>query len=110
MNQLGTQWKAVGQTLGFAVLAPYKLSLPDGAQVEASALLPQFGATHGMLLFERSEQISNYAKAVVAAGYGYSVLSPEPSGQPDTDSIVEVLRDWGWSGPSCEEPLWLNEA
>ena len=53
--------------------------------------------------------IRPFTQRLVAAGFGYSCL-PE-TGKKEVDeaiddaSIIEVLRDWSWSGPGSP-PAW----
>ena len=106
--RLGNYLKQAGQLIGFAVEAPYLVVLPDGQTLEFSAHLPDFGADRGMLLSSRYEDFAAQAGSLVAAGYGYSVLS-KPTSAPAPEAITDVLKDWGWSSSrAC--PEWLTEA
>ena len=42
----------------------------------------------------------------MGAGFGYSCLDDSPDADLDESQIVDVLRDWGWSGSrerACEQ-------
>ena len=71
----------------------------------APVLLENFGAARGMVLVTAYTDVEKFADRLVAAGFGYSCL-PEP-GQPDLDDtyVVEMLRDWSWSGLGTP-PAW----
>jgi len=105
---LSTYWLRAGRLLGFTVEAPFHVDLPTGEILIFSARLPDFGATSGMLLTDHGEIVSSHQAGLVAAGYGYSVLSPD-SGEPDLPGVVEVLQDWGWAA-STPMPKWLRDA
>jgi hypothetical protein len=107
-TRLSEYWLEAGEVLGFVVEAPYQATLPDGRSFSFSALLPQFGAAKGMLLTDRYDSFASAAEALVAAGFGYSVLST-PVGAPVPDDVLYVLQDWGWSS-SSPPPAWLGEA
>ena len=106
---LASYWKHAGDLLGFTVEAPYVVVLPEGESITCSARLPDFGAKRGMLLSDNYEDFASYASALVAAGYGYTVLSTPRSNSADPEDIVDVLQDWGWSA-SSQRPAWLGEA
>ena len=80
-------------------------------RVVAPVLLENFGAARGMVLVTEYSAIRPFTERLVAAGFGYSCL-PE-TGNKDVDeaindaSIVEMLRDWTWSGPG-PPPAWLR--
>ena len=107
-SQLADYWRLAGETLGFAVESPFEIVLPSGHRVSAQLRLPEFGAQCGMLLSDTYDDFSMHSDELVAAGFGYSVLSA-PEGPPDQDEIVDVLQDWGWSASSAQ-PAWLDEA
>ena len=106
---LASYWQQAGQLLGFTVEAPYVVVLPGGQSLTFSARLPDFGAERGMLLSTNYEDFASHVNALVAAGYGYSVLSESLNDAPDPEEIIDVLQDWGWSA-SCIRPEWLGEA
>ena len=58
-----------------------------------------------MLLVTSYEDIAAVAEQLVAAGFGYSCLDDSPGPDLDEPEIVDMLRDWGWSG-SGDAPSW----
>jgi hypothetical protein len=98
--KLREQWQVATTKLGVDFVAPFSLSLPDGALLEYAILLPQFGSEHGMLI-NPEHSVLAFA-AAVAAGYGVTSMSPEAlQASPDLEIYIECLRDWGWV---AEEP------
>ena len=76
---------------------------------QAPVLLRDFGSTNGMILVAKYESISSIAKELVDCGYGYSCLGEPHTSESDAAVIIEILRDWGWSGRG-EPPEWLVDA
>ena len=79
------------------LLASGRLTVP--------VLLEEFGAPRGMLLVTSYEDIAAVTDQLVSAGFGYSCLDDSPSTDVDESQIVDMLRDWGWSGKG-EAPRW----
>jgi hypothetical protein len=100
------QWRQAAADLGLAIEAPFLLQLQDG-RIEARLLLRNFGAANGMLIVTDFSVVRPFVDEVDAGGYGFSTLS-EPSSRAayDRDTFVEMLCDWGWSGPEQERPVW----
>src|SRR5262249_17413452 len=103
-SELGSNWLRAARELGIRVTAPFMLHLEDGRLMEWDALIHDFGACNGMLVFEVWDQ--KKADAAMRQGYGHSCMS---SGRFDRDSTVDVLRDWGWCGDLAEVPRWLSQ-
>ncbi len=104
-GDLSRYWARAGQLMGFAVDAPYQVTFSDGFSIRFAARIPNFGAVQGMLLAERFDSFRTHADALVAMGYGYSVLSASAP-EPEVENILPVLQDWGWSG-SGAPPKWM---
>jgi hypothetical protein len=104
------EWRQAAADLGLAIEAPFLLQLHDG-RIEARLLLRNFGAANGMLIVTDFSVIKPFMDEVGTRGYGFSTLS-EPSSRIayDRDSFVQMLCDWGWSGPEEERPAWCVEA
>ena len=100
-------WMPAARQVGVELNGPLKVGLPNGETLEAQLHVPLFGAKEGMLIFE--ELPSDGARnALIELGYGYSVFSRSSPGETMSRSyLLEVLRDWGWSGSSLEAPDWL---
>jgi hypothetical protein len=100
-------WADRASRLGLTVAIPFTLPLDDKT-VDVPVLLRQFGARNGMLLVTDYGLIRPYEKRLVELGYGYSCLSEDtPPREEDQDALLDMLRDWGWSGEGTP-PAWLN--
>jgi len=95
-------WMAVAHRLGINIIAPFNVEL-SGVQTQLTALLPQFGASAGMVVDADWDTIQQHQSSLLAAGYGFSCVEPP---EPD-ESIDEMLSDWGWSSP-LPKPDWLK--
>jgi hypothetical protein len=105
---LRDQWRAVASGLSIRIVAPYVLHLADGSELEFSALLPQFGSPHGMLI--DPEPTPEAIEAAIAAGFGFSTMDPETHHLPISPlDYVDCLVDWGWSD-SGTAPQWYVDA
>jgi hypothetical protein len=106
-DRLVAIWREASRDLGLRLEAPFTLLLVSGATVVARLLVRDFGAVNGMLILTDHSHVRSNADDVVAAGFGYSTLSePAPDEQYDRESVVEMLQDWGWSGPEDRRPSW----
>jgi hypothetical protein len=64
-----------------------------------------------MLVLSNYSTIKDCRDKLVDLGYGFSVMTePAPTGPIDYDRgvLVDVLRDWGWTGEPDKRPLWLE--
>lgn len=100
-------WRHVSADLGIDIVSPFDLVFPDGTQLEVSALVKNFGPKHGMLIATSYDSLKPYAQKIIQLGYGYSTNVGGSPAEYDRSEIVEVLKDWGWSGPANEKPNWL---
>lgn len=108
MSPFQQLWSDRASRYGLSVVIPFSLSL-DGETLRAPVLLRQFGARNGMLLVTDYGQIAPYADRLVERGYGYSCLSEASEHEADDeDALVDMLRDWGWSGDGAPPP-WLRD-
>jgi hypothetical protein len=103
-------WAHRASRFRLSVAIPFTLSL-DRATLSAPVLLRQFGARNGMLLVTDYGMIRPHADRVAELGYGYSCLSEpsSPDEEDDDTALLDMLRDWGWSGEGTE-PAWLRGA
>jgi hypothetical protein len=109
MSRMAEKWATAAADLGLEIIAPFRLTLPDGRKLEFDVLLKNFGNTNGMLLTS-DHDVFDYGKAIVGLWYGYSIMGqPDESEAYDRESIIEVLADWTWSGPDANKPDWLPE-
>src|SRR4051812_33738238 len=81
---LAERWSRAAALLELDVVAPFTLTLPSGVRVEADILVKQFGAQNGMLLVTDDKVVMREDRALTAAGFGASVMSP---GDPGDGSI-----------------------
>lgn len=108
MNRLAEIWYLAAKDLSIEVDGPVIVPLGDGQFVEADVVVRNFGGAKGMIVVDRSTQITGLSDAIVEAGFGFSVMGPiNPNSSYDRDTLIEVLRDWGWSGPADGAPAWL---
>ncbi|MBX7457094.1 hypothetical protein K3152_02445 [Qipengyuania sp. 1NDH17] len=99
------RWQVLAQHLGIRTIAPFELELSDSI-FRFAALLPQFGATNGMVVDADWSLIAPHQSSLLAAGYGFSCV--QPSDQPDDlVAVCEILSDWGWTCAS-PKPDWLR--
>lgn len=99
-------WKRVADDLGIRVDLSPGIVLSDGTSLKVDALVTDFGARRGMLVVCDHDVIKPFTRLAVADGYGYSSnLGGEPY---DRTAMIEVLRDWGWTGPPELKPDWLS--
>ena len=75
----------------------------------APLLLQGFGARRGMVLVATYREIQAITDVLAEAGYGYSCLGDPGDADPDEAAVVEMLVDWGWSGPG-QPPSWYGAA
>jgi hypothetical protein len=110
LSPLGRRWVAIAAALRIRVTAPASIVLPSGKQIDADALIVDFGAQLGMLLVTDDQIVWPHRAAITDAGYGFSVLS-EPRRNLDSpldiDGAKAVLRDWGWAGSNENRPDWV---
>jgi hypothetical protein len=107
ISLLAHDWLEASRSLGFDAVSPFTAVLPDGAAIVADVLLPQFGGPKGMLILRDYGLVAKNEEALVAAGFGYSVLSEHTRPQRDWSVYAEVLGDWGWYGSPEDTPHWL---
>lgn len=108
MSNLLTTWKVVAEALDLDLIENFSFQLKSGDLIEASFLLKNFGAEHGMLIFCDYEKIKPYVNEIVDHGYGFSILSePQSASIININDFVNLLSDWGWSGEHAP-PAWIN--
>ena len=96
-------WNVIGRRLGIQVVAPACVNL-HGKSSNFVALLPQFGATNGIVVDPAWSVIAPHKYALLEAGYGFSCLALDEIS--DDTSMIEMLTDWGWNGIG-DKPIWL---
>ena len=109
MNRLQEYLARAGNDLGIQVIAPFEITVGAGKRLLAEALLPQLGASKGMLVVRSYDDIQNISNEVTKLGYGYSVLDePLPNEDYDLESYEEMFTDWGWASESKTRPDWMQ--
>jgi hypothetical protein len=102
---LGAYWRAAASDLGLELESPATIRLP-GVTFCAVALLRHFGAKRGMVIVSDYAVVRPHQAELIDSGFGYSTMS-DPIDPYDRDGCLEVLRDWGWTGPAGASPQWL---
>jgi hypothetical protein len=100
-------WRHVSADLGIDIVSPFDLVFPDRTQLEVSALVKNFGTKHGMLIAASYDSLKPHVQKITQLGYGYSSNIGGSLAEYDRSTIVDVLKDWGWSETENEKPNWL---
>lgn len=107
---LGDSWVRAGGQLGVQVTAPFVLSLRDGPQIEASALVHGFGTSEGSLVVLDAHVLQSVMHRISRAGHGLCSTDARDTCESwDLGRFQRVLRDMGWRGPAGQAPAWLQE-
>jgi len=108
-SALAREWLEAAAQLGLQVVAPYTLELPGGVQVEVDLLLKSFGGSDGMLLVTDDARLEPHLSAIDWERFGFTTVpEPAPGEALDIEAVIEVLREWGWSGALADRPAWLG--
>jgi len=109
-EEFASWWRRLAANAGLEVVAPFDVRLGPDRVVRVPVLLKHFGPRLGMLLVTNFASLSSVHEELVAAGYGYSTLSPPRQDVPPalTDGLKSIFEDWGWSGPLERKPHWLR--
>jgi hypothetical protein len=102
---LGAYWRAAASDLSLELESPATIRLA-GATLTAVALLRHFGGGRGMIIVSDYGVLRPHHAELIDSGFGYSTMS-DPTDPYERDGCIEVLRDWGWTGPADESPRWL---
>jgi hypothetical protein len=106
MTAFQKHWMRIADRFGLKVPIPFQVELA-GERLTVPVLLEEFGAQRGMLLVTSYADIEPVTERLVDAGFGYSRVDNSPGPDLDETQIMEMLRDWGWSG-SREAPTWYT--
>jgi len=104
------EWRKISQALSLDIIEQYILQFDSGSSIKSEFLLKNFGDEHGMLIIKDFQQIEDNEIEFDVAGYGCCVMNDIASAitsEIDPYDYIEVLRDWGWTGPESERPDWL---
>ena len=102
-------WVQACDDLGIDVIAPASVNL-GSEMIRAIALLPQFGAPKGMVIFghfSASQRRAADEVAIREGGYGFSYLSANYETY-DRSLFTATLDDWGWSDNARASPDWYT--
>lgn len=109
MTNLQSSLNRACHELNLNIVIPFLLTVREGIQINAQALLPQLGARNGMIIVSRYEDLLGVASDLPGMGYGYSVLD-EPLLSEDFDlaSYTDMFLDWGWEVSNERKPDWMK--
>jgi len=105
LSNLQQVWRRISTELGVEIEIPFQVSLPNRT-IHAQLLVKSFGAEHGMLIVTDYELVRDATNDLLSHGYGFSTLTePENDKEYDRDIVIDMLKDWGWSGKG-KPPKW----
>jgi hypothetical protein len=105
VEKLSSYWLAAGRLIGFRVEAPYSLTLANGHTIRVAACLPDMGGRRGMLVVYSFDEIEHHMDELLQAGYGFSVLGQHIDNAIERESVVQLIKDWGWTGVAVNAEL-----
>lgn len=100
-------WGPAADELRLDIDGPVLIELPTG-HVPVDLWLKNFGGAKGTLIVTDYEVIAPFSKAIIAAGFAYSVFEAGES-RLSREAVLDLLRDWTWTGPTKSRPAWLDE-
>ena len=105
MTRLENDLARACEALGIRIDLGFKLSCPDGHEVQSIARIHDVGAPNGMLVIGSFEEVREYRNYLDSAGFGYSVLH-EPGDKEvfELEGYREMFCEWGWPEGDCPEP------
>jgi hypothetical protein len=112
MNQAaGSQeivfWKLVSEDLGIDIVSPFEVVFSDSGRLRVAALVRNFGPPRGMLIASNYDTLKPYVQKIIEHGYGYSAKLGNSPAEYNRATMLDILRDWGWSGAEDKRPPWL---
>ncbi|MDR7115876.1 hypothetical protein [Caulobacter sp. BE254] len=85
------------------------MKLPTGC-APIDLRLRGFGGAKGTLIVADYEAIRSHREAILAAGFAYSVFDVGAEGAyRSREDILDLLRDWTWTGAPEDRPVWLDK-
>jgi hypothetical protein len=103
MDDAAESWLLQAAALGIEVVSPFEVEL-GGRHAVFAAMIRDFGGSPGIVVDPAWSVIEPHVDALVEAGFGYSCLEMEGN---EIGDLIEVLRDWTWTGPRERRPSWL---
>ena len=93
------------KAIGLQIDLKYSVRAGNGININAAARIHNLGAKNGMLIVRDYNDVKGCVDELSKADYGFSVLSDPRPGEPfDLDTLKEMFREWGWSGPMEDIP------
>ena len=100
-------WAQAAQELGVTLISP-PVTIPSGLEMYPM-LVPYFGTEKGTFVFSEM-QPKSVVDELRDNGYTCSIFSQCPEGyRVSVENLVEILSDWGWSGPENRRPSWVKD-
>ena len=103
-------WREAADDLGIEVIAPASVTL-GSKSFDALALLPEFGALNGMVLFGRFSATEGLVdpdgRLFREYHYGFSYLAASYETYR-RDLFIDTLNDWGWTSNARPAPDWYT--
>jgi protein-L-isoaspartate O-methyltransferase len=104
-SDMSAAWRAAATHLGIRAIAPYSVTLVNGATVEVEAFLPDFGGPQGTVVVP----IGDESRCRLVAGTKHFVSRLAATyGRFDKTLFQETLDDWAWYGPLEGRPAWYT--
>jgi hypothetical protein len=88
------------------LVIPFDLDLGSDVTIHADLLVKNFGCPNGMIVVKEYAAVKTYLAQIDALDYGFSVLDG-PLYSYDRATMIEMLSEWGWTGPMAETPSWI---
>lgn len=99
-------WEQARDDLGLDLIIPFDLDLGTDVTIHAELLVRNFGGGNGTLVVKEYGAVKNHSAQISELDYGYSVLD-ESQDPYDRATMIEMLSEWGWTGPTSEVPQWI---
>jgi hypothetical protein len=97
------------QELRLKIIISFRLLVRDGIEIRTQALLPQLGASKGMIVVNHYDELRGIASELSSMGYGYSVIDEPLSHEEfELEDYVETFHDWGWGNVNDGKPEWIR--
>jgi|SRR5450755_2714342 hypothetical protein len=110
MNRTQEQLDRACTELGLQLVLDFVVTLKSGRTITSAALLPELGASKGMVIIDSYSKVADIKDQLVAEGYGFSVLDEPMDPEFDLQSQEEMFADWGWAIRDRPEPSWMTAA
>jgi hypothetical protein len=109
-ERLRGQWAKIANDLNLDVSFNYNIKTVNGSNLFIDVYLKNFGGKRGMLLDSNPDLFEDLLK-LSDDKYGFSILNEpiDQSEEYDRSACIEMLSEWGWTGPKDRKPLWLME-